>query len=475
MSIRSIAAVMTTIALSMTAVIAQENSADNDAPDESLSVTLPRAELDTERIASLTSAIEDDANEKLQAKLLDERAKQYMRSQQWNKAAADFRAAARLQPGNSMHWMRGAVLLQLAENRMNYDQLANEMLNHYKETTNPYNAERTAKMCWLPAPPVDERELAEKLADLAMERRFRTWGEYYPSTRALGYFRYQEYDKALKAIAESDRLNAKRAEPQSDLDTINRVLEAMCLAKLGRKKEATAKLTAATTEINKNVAEVEALYANAFWNDWLLATVLQREARELIAADDKASDTPHLKFDSPQAAYDAVKRAYDNQDWITFAKCHDDDGQTTHAAVILMSAFVKFSLIADDEQQQERFDAVEAICKKYELKPLLTFVGQLGMFGKIDFGNLTQKQNDRIVGYLRAVKNKPAFIAEVHKLVEDDAGGKRIVTLPLMDAKLVRSDIDGDKAQAVMQGKRYDEPTLVQFRKMDGSWIISAK
>ena len=232
-------------------------------------------------------------HEKTQVSLHVERAKEYMRAQQWNKAAADFRAAAKLRPGDSMFWMRGAVLLQLAENRMHYDQLAKEMLEHFQDTTNPYHAERTAKMCWLPLPPVDERELAEKLAGLAMDRRFRPWGEYYPTTRALGYYRYEQYELALKAIAESDRLNARRDKPQADLNTINRILESMCLAKLGREKDAAAKLIAATEVINNNVADVEALYANAFWNDWLLATVLQREAQQLFSADDaEAATTP---------------------------------------------------------------------------------------------------------------------------------------------------------------------------------------
>jgi tetratricopeptide (TPR) repeat protein len=263
-------------------------------------VNLPRGELDAERIASLTKAIEAIAEQKLQAKLLTMRAKQYMRAQDWNKAAADYRKAADIQPQNSMHWMRGAILLRLAKNRMHYDQLANEMLKHFKDTTNTYQAERTAKMCWLPVPPVDERELAEKLAELAVARRTRDWGEYYPSTRALGYYRYKQFDNALKAIAESDRLNAARRKKQVDLDTINRIVEAMCLARLGHNKDAVAKLNAAGDVLQKNVADAEVLYGGDFWNDWLLAKVLHDEARTLLLTPTEESGdlTPEERYNT---------------------------------------------------------------------------------------------------------------------------------------------------------------------------------
>ncbi len=262
--------------------------------------------------------------------------------------------------------------------------------------------------------------------------------------------------------------------PQADLETINGMLKAMCLAKLDRRDDALATLRDASAALKKGTENPELLYNDNNWNDWLLAKILHDEARQVLSADAEAAKAP-VGYESPQALYAAVKRAYDNQDWITFAKCHDDDGQTSHAASSLILAFVKFSLISDDEQQKEKFEAVEAICKKHELKPLLTFLGQLGMFGKINFGNLTKEQNDKIADYLRTVQNKPAFIAEVHKLLEDDEGGKRLVTLPLIEAKLVRIDVEGDKAQAVMQGKSDDEPMIVEFRKIDGRWIISAK
>ncbi len=75
-----------------------------------------------------------------------------------------------------MHWMRAAKLLYLADNPMKYDEHVSKMLEHFKETTSPYHAERLAKMCWLPQPPSEEREVLEKLADIAFEQRGRRWG-----------------------------------------------------------------------------------------------------------------------------------------------------------------------------------------------------------------------------------------------------------------------------------------------------------
>ena len=280
-------------AIGYTTVVAGQDRTDSPQPEQAAvsPITLPKAEIDEERLDSLTQAIDDTVSEGMRAELMVERAKEYMRANEWKKAATEYQAAAEVQPQNSMHWMRAAILLGLAKDRMHYDQLANKMLQHFKETGSPYNAERTAKMCWLPVPPVDERELAEKLADLAVERRARAWGEYYPSTRALGHYRYGEYDKALEALAESDRMNDRLPEPRTDLQAINRILKAMCLLQLGHRKDGTETLRNATEFLQKNVANPELLYT-AKWNDWLLATILQREARQLLQTDDDAESAP---------------------------------------------------------------------------------------------------------------------------------------------------------------------------------------
>ena len=472
LSFASSVVVITWVSTFLPVALAQDDPVESTPQTAVTPIALPKLALNQRRIDSLTEAIDATTSDRVRAELMVERAKEYMRAQQWNKAAGEYQSAAELQPQKSMHWMRSAILLSVAKNRMRYDQLANKMLQHFKNTGSPYHAERTAKMCWLPVPPVDERELAEKLADLAVATRGRPWGEYYPSTRALGHYRYGEYDKALESLAESDRMNDRLPEPRVDLQAINRVLKAMCLLQQGHREDGSETLSAATEFLQKNVKNPELLYTEK-WNDWQLATVLHEEARALLAEEDEAVEAPG--YDSPQAIYDAVKQAYDNQDWITFAKCHDDDGQTTHAALVFMSALVKLTLISDDDEQKGKLEAVEAICKQHEMKPLLTFIGQLGMFGKIDFNNLKQEQHDRIVNYLSNVKDKPAFIAEMHALLEKESDGNRIITLPLMEAKLVRIDVDGDKAQAVMQGNSDNKLTNVQFRKIDGGWIISAK
>jgi tetratricopeptide (TPR) repeat protein len=244
-------------------------------------IMLPKEELNEKRVAVLSDIIGRVPDEKQRTQLRLERAKEYLRAQQWSKAAADFQAAAETYPDDSMHWMRAALLFRLAKDVKAYEELTSKMLKHFQETTNPYHAERTAKMCWLPTSPLDERELTEHLADFAVDRRARAWGEYYPATRALGHYRYGDYDKALEALALSDRMNNALREPHSDLAATNHVLRAMCLLKQEKRDEGIKQLQAATALVQKNVAHADLLYADR-WNDWLLASELHQEARSLL-------------------------------------------------------------------------------------------------------------------------------------------------------------------------------------------------
>lgn len=244
-------------------------------------ITLPKEDLNEKRVAVLSDIIGRVSDEKKRTQLMLERAKEYLRAQQWSQAAADFQAAAETYPDDSMHWMRAALLLRLAKDAKGYEEFTSKMLQHFQETTNPYHAERTAKMCWLPTSPLDKRELTEHLADFAVDRRARSWGEYYPATRALGHYRYGDYDKALEALALSDRMNNALREPHGDLTAITHLLRAMCLLKQEHRDEGIKQLQAATALVQKNVAHPDLLYAD-HWNDWLLASELHQEARSLL-------------------------------------------------------------------------------------------------------------------------------------------------------------------------------------------------
>ena len=267
----------------------QPTSSDADAAALS-EIVLPKSDLDNARIEALDEAVEAAQRPQQKVAILKQRAVVYMRAQQWSQAARAYEQAANLQPEHSGYWMRAAVLLHMAKNAMLYDQYAQQMLDQFKATSNPYDGERTAKICWLPKQPVEKRELAEKLSDLSLKEGWRPWGQFFHSTRALGHYRYEEYDEALEALAESNRLNATKSRPRDDLVAINHGLEALCLARLDRIDDAQAALAKANKAIREAVKHPDLLYTTNYWHDWLIAKLMHEEARELIAKATKDND-----------------------------------------------------------------------------------------------------------------------------------------------------------------------------------------
>lgn len=245
-------------------------------------IKLPSSELNNELVSELTIAIAMTDEPKRKIAFLQERAKEHMKAQLWLEAAEDYLLARDVAPDDSMHWMRAALLLQMSHKTMKYDQLAKEMLEKFGATTNPYHAERTAKMCWFPKFPVDEKKATVALANLAVKERRQAWGQYFPSTRALGHYRYQEYGNAIALIDESNRLNSARRKPQNDLTAINDLLLAMSLANNGEHSDAKKRLEQAAKALRKKTASNAVLYADDFWNDWLLAVMLYEEAKDEI-------------------------------------------------------------------------------------------------------------------------------------------------------------------------------------------------
>ncbi len=437
-------------------------------------VALPKAELDAQRVAALTKEYEAANDKKRKAVILEERARQYMRAQKWEHAANDFQIAAGLQPSDTMLWMRGAVLWRQSGNRMKYERHAANMLARFKGATSPYDGERTAKVCWLPTAPLKTREVAERLSDRSVNQRKRAWGQYFVSTRALGHLRYGQYNEALELLAVSDRINASRAQPQVDLDAINRSIEAACLAKLGRSREAAGPLNKAAGALRAALKDADALYTNSFWNDWLIAKMLHDEARASLAAAEKGGP-PAVSFETPRATYDSAKKAYSRQDWQALVLCHDADGQTAQAARSLLAAMSDIAINPNLLVKQIDWERLETACANHGLKPPRELFNELAAQGKIDAAKLSDQQNKKIADYARAATAKPAFVSEMYGILERRALGKRVLTLPSFQGRLGDVTVEGDVARADIQFDKEETPVAIKFRRTDGKWFITLK
>lgn len=269
-------------------VAAARGQVDNPAATgEVPAVEVPTAELNAERVAALTAAIDDaDTDRGTLVKLLGQRAKEYARAGDWKRASADYQQVIDNNPQDTIAWLKRGVTLLLADDQMKHDDFARRMLEAFKQTKNTNDAERVAKMIWLSPTPGVARAEIDALSDFAYRSKEGRWGQYYPSAKALGHVRYGEFDQALAEVDESDRLNAATGAPQLDLVAINQTLRAICLAQLDKRADAVRELTAAGEKIQAGMKSADLLLESGFSHDWMIAVMLHREGRALLV--DKA-------------------------------------------------------------------------------------------------------------------------------------------------------------------------------------------
>ncbi len=272
--------------------VGQDNQPNEKKPasDRFHPVKIPLQQLALGQVAEIDQLLgrlaqmnKQPAVAKARAAAFEKRAHLFMEAGKWEDAAADYEQAMELQPENTMHWMRRGILLALNAQRVDLVDHAGKMLKRFKGVqNNPYTAERTAKMFWLSSQPVEGRADAEKLADFAVARRNRVWGEYYPSTRAIGHYRYKEYDKALEMIDLSDQMNLQLKAQREDVVAINMVLKAMCHSRQGKSEEAAKLMKVATVTLENYYRQHKTPFDNDAWHNWVIVKLLHDEACGLI-------------------------------------------------------------------------------------------------------------------------------------------------------------------------------------------------
>ena len=148
------------------------------------------------------------------------------------------------------------------------------------------------------------------------------------------------------------------------------------------------------------------------------------------------SSTTQVKYDSPQAAYDAFSNASQAGEWRTLAEALTPESQDALAAMLLLPAGMAAAF--DESAGGE----LELILKKHELSSDTLDVGA-----------------DEL-----PVKDKPAFIADVAEWLMRQGGDSSDLGMP--SGKLTDLAIDGDSATGTIK----DEP--ISFRQVDGGWLV---
>jgi serine/threonine-protein kinase len=222
----------------------------------------------------LTAAVEGDP---------EDMAKRWQRGQwyaghaRWNEAAADFTIALHRGPSfGDLSWMSTAPVFA-AGDRERYRRFRREILERFGKTQNPTTAERVAKACLLLPERAAEVEQACVLADLAATRgNNHNYALYFFFCKGLADYRRGNYRAAVERL---DPLLPRLAFAEY-LAAQGHLVLAMALHHQGDAKGARAHLDHGAKLLS---AQFPTLEISPYHHDWMIAWLLHREARELIA------------------------------------------------------------------------------------------------------------------------------------------------------------------------------------------------
>ncbi len=173
-------------------------------------------------------------------------------------------------------WYGYAELCLFLGREDDYRRARRALLNRFGATTNPFDAERTARACLLLPGTDDELRQAVALAERAVaEREGDKWGHpYFEFARGLAEYRQGQFDRAIATM---------QGGASSVLGPAPRLVLALALHRSGQATEARKTLAAAILAHDWRATQVYGLDQNG----WIYH-ILRREAEDLIGSSTAA-------------------------------------------------------------------------------------------------------------------------------------------------------------------------------------------
>jgi serine/threonine protein kinase/predicted Zn-dependent protease len=204
------------------------------------------------------------------------------RQGKWKDAAADFQKALEQEPdSHELHHSLAPLLIQSGEVQ-GYLKLRQTLLRRFAATTDPIIAERMAKDCLLLPIAMEANELADAWTETAIQAgsQHPAW-KWFQLARALAEFRREQF---ASAVDWAQQLTSSAGE-DVNRDVQAFAVLAMAQHQLGQKGNAAAALSKASELASHHLPKPGSADLGASWGDWIIAHMLLREARQLIASN----------------------------------------------------------------------------------------------------------------------------------------------------------------------------------------------
>jgi WD40 repeat protein/serine/threonine protein kinase/Tfp pilus assembly protein PilF len=214
-----------------------------------------------------------------EAPLLLSRGRLRARLGQWKPAADDYRRALALTPDVHDGWFElAAVRLQLRDLDA-YRRYCREALRRFGRTTDPFEAERTAKIGLIVPGTIAEQEKLVRLIDQALAASHPQWADpWFQLSRGIAECRAGRPRKAIKWIHKG----RQQLKDAAVYDTLSQLFLSLAYHQLNEIEKARAALADATKIMDHQLPKAGSGDLGGGWVDWVFCQVVRREAQRLI-------------------------------------------------------------------------------------------------------------------------------------------------------------------------------------------------
>ena len=176
-------------------------------------------------------------------------------------------------------------------------------------------------------------------------------------------------------------------------------------------------------------------------------------------------------YDSPQAAFDAMKAAEEQEDWQAYCRCMAPDTLDTMIGTMFTRRW-QAKMKADLLTKAGRDEAAEAQAALKKLDDVLQAYG-------VDKAALQKhrqsmpKSPGKMLGWMKGagalVEDKPAFLADMIVALKETNPDLSQLTFANVTLKDVEIEDDTAKAMRVEGG---EDAELIYFKRIDGGWLV---
>ena len=170
------------------------------------------------------------------------------------------------------------------------------------------------------------------------------------------------------------------------------------------------------------------------------------------------------EHESPEAVFEAAKSALADEDMEGFMNCLTPESQDLFSGMLVMLGTMMkgfAALAGDDPDALQSVSKIEKVLETHGLSE--DVMGMMESADESDPAAAMQK-------LVEPIKDKAAFVGDMFEIFNEMDDSKRPSPGDQFKGALKDIKIDGDSASAVLEDGGKSEP--VQFRKVEGSWLI---